>query len=1640
MRPSKLLVLAILVLAFSIPTFAAFDPSDVNGPADLVAQAITNTDPWTVPLTPVFESAAKKYDVPLSLLLTLGYIGSNFENRGGAPTIEGGYGVMALRDNTLGGKSLADGAALIGTDVTTLKTDPSLNIMAAAAVLDSYAKDKGVDRSKGLQAWLDVIVKFAGLDAEDSKFFASEVYDKLTSGLDYTNAAGERFQFGPQSIGTVSVKALQPAPIVGSSDYGPAVWDPAATCNYTASYTQKDTVICHLTEGSAAGTRSWFKNCTAQVSAHYVVSEAGGVWQCVSESYKAWHASCYNSRAIGIEHEGYTASSSHPTALYNASALLTRHLCDRWGIPKDKRTTGPGIIGHVDVTHCCCGTHTDPGNGWDWGYYISQVQGGAPPPPAWASNYHAQSYPSTMVAGSTATAWAEYTNTGTSHWTHGATKLGTSSPQDRTSPFFNSGNWLAANRPTDVDQTDVGQNGIGRFTFILKAPSTPGTYTEKYKLVQEGVAWFGDEITWTITVTAAQGNITGTVKNSVDGQAISGATVAITGGASATTNSSGVYTFNGIDAGTYTLTASKSGFNPSSGSVTVNADQTTTKDFSLTPTDTTPPSAPTGLSATAISPSQINLTWSAATDNVGVTGYLVYRGATQIGATAATTYQDNGLAANTAYSYTVKAKDAANNISAASGTASATTQPGTVPIFQDGFTDLGYWQNIVQSPMPGEYPPVLTSEKNHATFGGVNSLRTRNSAADGNQGCLIGHQFTPGFGAATFETYFFDGTGLDYSTTFQSTTDGWLSYPSAYATLTSVSGGQSGNCLQASDGGWTSGCYKEFTSGFTAGETYTMSMYSKWPTPAGTTYGTAPRCFVRFFDSAGTEIRTDYSGNITADNAWRQYTVSGTIPAGTAKVWVGHWAILNAASTYTYYADTVSFTSRQVNPVKNNSRQGLQVRCLDASNGIKAIYYIGTYSVGGPTDSDKNYSVGYYKVCGTGCTGWYWSYNLKERSSGWHKLTLDFLPYTGSGDVKAYIDGALVATLDRTLDTQTYGLNMVAYGYHYRVNQESWFDDVAMYAAQPHPAPTAGTPQAQGASSIRWNFTDNSNNESGFKAIDAAGQTKATAGALTGTGLSGYMDETGLAPNTAYTRILRAYNGTLDSFDSMAVTRWTASTAPTILNVTCDHAVGILSRNATFTFSAVGGFGQGTVSGYGYAWDQSPAHTFGGSEPVWNSGDLLLTAADGDWYLHVRGFNGEGVANGTLDLGPFRYDGTTPQNPTSAVETHGAANGVWQSTVPDPAFTWTGGSASVDYLVYFGADEQGTSTNLVTTPAYDPGAVDTGTYYLRVRARDAAGNDADEWTTLFVLKYDAIAPAAPTVTDDGAYSGSRTKLHAAWHADDPDSGIAEYEYAVGTTAGGTNVLGWTSAGTAEDAVITIPSPGLSVASKYYISVKAKNGAGAWSDAGSSDGIEVAPEVATIADAKALNNGDPVALANKIVVANSEASYYIEESERFSGILVAGPLPDGADEGSLVTIGGKMGISNGERAILQPATIMEAAADPSIVPHALFMNGQSLGGDKFNDATPGGTDHAGVNNIGLLVTIAGWYSPGDEHEFYVNDGTPNAPIKVNAYGLDLSGYTSSDFMIVTGIASLEPNGSALTPIVRVLNGGSVVKSN
>jgi bacillolysin len=107
-------------------------------------------------------------------------------------------------------------------------------------------------------------------------------------------------------------------------------------------------------------------------------------------------------------------------------------------------------------------------------------------------------------------------------------------------------------------------------------------------------------------------------------------------------------------------------------------------------TDTTAPSTPTNLAASGTTATTTNLSWTASTDNVGVTGYNVYRGATLVTTVTGTSYTVTGLTAATAYTFSVKAKDAAGNISASSNVVNVTTTGTVITYCASKGTDVSF--------------------------------------------------------------------------------------------------------------------------------------------------------------------------------------------------------------------------------------------------------------------------------------------------------------------------------------------------------------------------------------------------------------------------------------------------------------------------------------------------------------------------------------------------------------------------------------------------------------------------------------------------------------------------------------------------------------------------------------------------------------------------------------------------------------------------------------------------------------------------------------------------------------------------------------------------------------------------------------
>ena len=264
--------------------------------------------------------------------------------------------------------TMSEAAKLTGLPVEKLAKDDA-NIQGAAAVLDAYADKAGLQGQtrRDIGKWYEVVAQYShSADGPTARLYTDEVYRIIGLGVGAEGVSTQPVKVTPDRGKYANVAPLgtrTPASIL-AADYPGAIWNAASSSNYRVGRTSAiSTIVIHVTQGSYAGTISWFKNASAQVSAHYVVrSSDGQITQMVAEKDTAWHARSANPYSVGIEHEGFVDQPSWFTdAMYRASAALTRNIADRRGIPKDRGAhQGPQRDARTTTTPTRVRTGTGP--------------------------------------------------------------------------------------------------------------------------------------------------------------------------------------------------------------------------------------------------------------------------------------------------------------------------------------------------------------------------------------------------------------------------------------------------------------------------------------------------------------------------------------------------------------------------------------------------------------------------------------------------------------------------------------------------------------------------------------------------------------------------------------------------------------------------------------------------------------------------------------------------------------------------------------------------------------------------------------------------------------------------------------------------------------------------------------------------------------------------------------------------------------------------------------------------------------------------------------------------------------------------------------------------------------------------------
>ena len=393
--------------------------------------AIPNTEVPN-PYVTFFENAYIQFPtVPRGVLEAVAFTSTHFnhlthtaDEAGSCIGMPKAYGVMGL---ILDGKqyfnnNLEKISILSGYSVQQILDDPEINILAYAkayAKLDNEFK-KNKKNARLINRMASVLISMSELPTESQtqKFAMNTqlygvfifmnnanyqtLYNFPNPNLNLEIFFGDNYKILSANAITISTNEIKDKngnefrignnnPIVQSPDYPPALWDAAPSCNHSNGRTTSiSAVTIHDVEGSYAGCISWFNNCAAGVSAHYVIrSSDGQITQMVYEVDKAWHVGTENPYTIGIEHEGYSSQTGWYTiAMYTASAALCVDIVGSgYGINPKRvawwpwaNTTNynvssiPGscakIKGHQ---HYPNQSHTDPGPNWDWNYYYKLI-------------------------------------------------------------------------------------------------------------------------------------------------------------------------------------------------------------------------------------------------------------------------------------------------------------------------------------------------------------------------------------------------------------------------------------------------------------------------------------------------------------------------------------------------------------------------------------------------------------------------------------------------------------------------------------------------------------------------------------------------------------------------------------------------------------------------------------------------------------------------------------------------------------------------------------------------------------------------------------------------------------------------------------------------------------------------------------------------------------------------------------------------------------------------------------------------------------------------------------------------------------------------------------------------------------------
>lgn len=373
-------------------------------------------------LQEAFKKASKEFGVPQSILMSVAYNESRWDQHHGQPSTSGGYGIMHLTQvnnvpeidakgdgvkrrsvaSNPGLHTLDTAAKLLGVDPAVLKKNPAENIRGGAALLAQYAHQTVGKVPSNPADWYGAVAKYSESNYQSvAKDFANQVFKTIQHGAQRITPSGQHVALAANSVKpdkntAHSLHLNQVKNTNTDCPHGlacrfiPAAYkqfsaSPYNYGNYDLANRPKDGlkiryIIIHDTESSYASAINTFQT-QSYVSANYVIrSSDGQITEMVRPENIAWQAGNWyiNMHSIGIEHEGVAAEGAtwFSEPMYHASARLVKYLAKKYHIPLDRAH----ILGHDNVPGTSAsgqgGMHWDPAAYWNWDHYFDLL--GAP--------------------------------------------------------------------------------------------------------------------------------------------------------------------------------------------------------------------------------------------------------------------------------------------------------------------------------------------------------------------------------------------------------------------------------------------------------------------------------------------------------------------------------------------------------------------------------------------------------------------------------------------------------------------------------------------------------------------------------------------------------------------------------------------------------------------------------------------------------------------------------------------------------------------------------------------------------------------------------------------------------------------------------------------------------------------------------------------------------------------------------------------------------------------------------------------------------------------------------------------------------------------------------------------------------------